>query len=46
VMSCDTELVWGLPLMRLRRPFRRRFLMRVMAKALRGGRAARSGGFR
>ena len=46
VMSCDTELVWGLPLMRLRRPFRRRFLMRVMAKALRGGRAARSGGAR
>jgi len=46
VMSCDTELVWGLPLMRLRRPFRRRSLMSVMAKALRGGRAAGSGGSR
>lgn len=46
VMSCETDLVWGLPLMRLRRPFRRGSLMGEMAKALRGGRAARSGGSR
>ncbi|MDQ4039803.1 MAG: hypothetical protein M3313_16000, partial [Actinomycetota bacterium] len=44
VMSCDTDLVWVLPLMRLRHPFRRGSLMAEMAKALRGGRAARSGG--
>ncbi len=43
VMSCDTDLVWGLPLMRLRRPFRPGSVTGKMAKALRGSRAARSG---
>jgi len=43
VMSCDTELVWGLPLMRLRRPFLRGSLMGEMAKALRVGRARSRG---